>query len=330
MSKNELTGKPALMKELNIGLIKDALAKYQKATRVELAAITGISQPTVNMLMKQLVKEHIVVSEGMAQSTGGRKAEVFSLNRKRSSIVSIIVQKNEFEYVITDMELNEEHHECIARNDSITYLDQLVGIISHILSCSKYVRAITVGVPGAVSASGEVFAIPQIPEWEHLKLRMILEREFTFPVTVMNDINAVAVGYSSSFRHGTHDMVYLYLGSDGTGAGIIIDGKLYNGSKSFAGEVGFMQADVNDPEVRLQALEKIVTGIICILNPEKIVIGGDNNIPSFYERIITGAVNALPGEIVPQFERIESGIDFYFKGLGKMGQEILDEDVRLA
>lgn len=195
--KGDLTGKPALMKELNIGLIKDALSKYQQATRVELSAITQISQPTVNVLISQLLKEKVVVSLGMAKSTGGRKAEVFALNNKRFCIASFIVTETYFEYIVTDLELNEETSGKEKRDVQISYLEQLCRLIKGILFANKYVKAITVGVPGAVSAAGEVFAIPKIPEWERFNLQIFLEREFSLATAIINDINAVAVDRKS-------------------------------------------------------------------------------------------------------------------------------------
>lgn len=338
--KSDLTGKPALMKELNIGLIKDALTKYQQATRVELASVTQISQPTVNMLISQLMKEKVVVSLGMAKSTGGRKAEVFALNNKRFCIASFIVRETYFEYIVTDLELNEETSGKEKRDAQVSYLEQLCRIIRRILAGNKYIKAITVGVPGAVSASGEVFAIPKIPEWENFNLQIFLAREFSLAAAVMNDINAVAVGYSGSYQEGTQNMVYLHAGNNGIGAGLIIDGRLYTGVKSFAGEVGFMQPgeginrkrieDSDNNPYRIALLEKIVTNIICILNPEKIVIGGDDIPADLLESLYDACIKHLPKEVMPGLVIIESGTEYYFKGLGEAGKKLLDENIRLA
>ena len=54
----------------------------------------------------------------------------------------------------------------ITREDKISYTDQLVSLLREIIRKTPDVRAVCVGVPGAVSDYGEVFAIPQIPEWE--------------------------------------------------------------------------------------------------------------------------------------------------------------------
>lgn len=326
--KGDLTGKPALMKELNIGLIKDALSKYQQATRVELSAITQISQPTVNVLISQLLKEKVVVSLGMAKSTGGRKAEVFALNNKQFCIASFVARKTDFQYIVTDFELHKEAEGREIRNREESSLEQLCRMIRQVLSANKHIRAITVGVPGAVSAQGEVFAVPQIPEWENLNLKAFLEQEFSLAVAVMNDINAVAVGYAYSYKDGTQNMVYLHAGSNGTGAGIIIDGKLYPGFKSFAGEVGCMQ--LGEEKNGMDLLKRIIINIICILNPEKIVIDSDNISADEFERIFKECLQYLPKEIMPRFMLIESGSEYYFKGLGKAGKELLDENIRLA
>lgn len=338
--KNDLTGKPSLMKELNIGLIKDALTKYESATRVELSSITGISQPTVNLLIKQLLKERIVINVGTIQAARGRKAEVFALNNKRFLMASLIVQKEEFHYAISDMNFNIEATSVIPRDSSVTFSTQLCSIIRIILEQNKYVRAISVGVPGAISEAGQVFAIPHIPEWEKINLKKLLEREFTLPVLIMNDINAIAVGYASSALTGVQDMVYLHAENNSIGAGIIINGSLYSGFTSFAGEIGYMQVEpgINaenmlagtDPAQRADLLGAIAKNIICVLNPEKIVIGGKDVPDNLYTRVQEKSFMQLPEEIMPQIVIIRPSLDYYFRGLGEMGKKLLDRDIRLA
>ena len=63
--KKELTGKPAVMKEINISLIVDALQALGSASRVELCNYTKISQPTVNQLIRELMTDNTVLSLGI-------------------------------------------------------------------------------------------------------------------------------------------------------------------------------------------------------------------------------------------------------------------------
>lgn len=338
--RNDLTGKPSLMKELNISLIKEALTKHESATRVELSSITGISQPTVNLLIRQLLKDRTVVSVGTIQAARGRKAEVFSLNIKRYRIASVIVTKNAFQYAISDMNLNIEDSCMIPRDTCSTFSQQLCSIIKQILEKNQYVQAVSVGIPGAVSESGQVFAIPHIPEWEKTNLKKLLESKFKLPILIMNDINAIAVGYACSFRTDVKNMVYLHVENNSIGAGIIINGCLYPGFSSFAGEIGYMQVGIGTSAEdllptsasaqRTALLSAIATNIICVLNPEKIVIGGKDIPDSLYEHVQRGSFMQLPEEIMPQIIVIDSYPDYYLRGLGEMGKRHLDKGVHLA
>ncbi|MDO5346440.1 MAG: ROK family protein [Lachnospiraceae bacterium] len=340
--KKEWTGKPTLMKELNMGLIRDALAKHPNATRVELSALTKISQPTVNELIRQMRKENVVISLGMAKSTGGRKAEVFALNQKRVLIAAFLVKEACLDYRVMDLELKQEASGRVGYVPERAWSVQLVQAVRTVLEEYPYVGVIMVGVPGAVSAEGEIFAIPQIPEWENYNLKVCLEEAFSLPVIVMNDINAIAVGHSRSYHGGTSNMVYVHIGSRGIGAGIVVEGKLYQGFKSFAGEVGYMQLGntcgneeyrKGDLDVRgkhVELIPKIVTNVICVLNPEKIVIGGETMDDGLLEQIRQGCLQYLPQEIMPEFLMMQSGTEYYFKGLGEMGKELLNRHIRLV
>lgn len=348
-STREMTGKPTLIKEVNIGLIKDALSRMGQATRVELSKKTGISQPTVNVLMKELTEKGEVLCLGNANSTGGRRAEVYTLNGKRYHIVSVIVRKDALEYCIFDLQLQKEVQRQIPREEKVTYTEQLVSLLREIIRKTPDVRAVSVGVPGAVSAKGEVFAIPQIPEWEQFALQSHLEEECATQVKVINDINAIAIGYlasemlSVSFRqedgsrHPVRNLIYLHIEGTGLGAGIIIDGKLYPGCSSFAGEVGFMQigeASMEqllmgaDEAQRAGALSKVLINMICVLNPEKVVLGG-NVTASLVSTIQKQCSVCLPDGVAPEFAMISDSGEQYFMGLGQTGLGLLDHQVRL-
>lgn len=348
-STREMTGKPTLIKEVNIGLIKDALSRMGQATRVELSKKTGISQPTVNVLMKELTEKGEVLSLGNANSTGGRRAEVYTLNGKRYHIVSVIVRKDALEYCIFDLQLQKEVQRQITREDKISYTDQLVSLLREIIRKTPDVRAVCVGVPGAVSDYGEVFAIPQIPEWEQFALQSYLEEECALQVKVINDINAIAMGYLTSemltisfrqedgSRHPVRNLIYLHIEGTGLGAGIIIDGKLYSGCRSFAGEVGFMQIGEESMEQLLMGaddvqragvLSKVLINMICVLNPEKVVLGGNVD-TSLVSAIQKQCSACLPDGVAPDFAMLPDSGEQYFMGLGQTGLGLLDHQVRL-
>ncbi len=342
--KKNLTGKPGLLKEINIGLIKDALLKHGRATRVELASLTNISQPTVNLLIKELLEEGTIISLGVMASTGGRPAESYALNQKKTAMALVVANGDSFKTVITDMNITTEAEAHVLRNKQLCYTEQLAQSLENMIVQYPNIGAISVGVPGAVTKTGEIFAIPQIPEWEHFPLKEILEERLKLPVVVSNDINSITVGYLSS-QEQVQNLVYIHLEGCGIGAGIIIDGKLYPGCNSFAGELGYMKSGNHNAEEILTAasqkspeeeksetatlLANILVNMICILNPEKILLGG-NDVGECLSQIQELLKNSLPAHVIPPIGILEQEQHHYIKGLGKLGLQLLNQGIQIV
>lgn len=341
MARKEMTGKPAVLKEVNIGLIMDTLRRMGNATRVELSRETGISQPTINVLIKELTEKEIVCSLGAGDSIGGRRAEIYTLNWKRNHYIAIAADRNGFQYCVFDLALNKETEGACARKDEMTSTEQLTELLGTLLAQTDDVTAIAIGVPGAVSSPGQIFAIPQIPEWEQFKLQSYLEEQFDLDIVVENDINAVAIGYLKAEQkagNSVKDLIYFYVGEKGLGAGIMIGGKLHCGCNSFAGKVGYMQVAQDSIESQLsqmcdeergELLSKVITNMICVLDPQQIVLGGRVT-KAMAEQIDKACQESLPLKRMPVFTVISDSRDYYFGGLGTLGQELSDHRIRLT
>lgn len=337
--RNEITGKPTVLKELNMGLLKDALRKSGQATRVELSRQTKISQPTVNLLINELLADKTVISLGAAKSTGGRKAELYALNMKKAKAALVIVREDCFEASTVDMGLAEERREQIKRDKRLSFLQQLVSILQKMLQASPNIGAISVGVPGAVSEEGEVFAIPPIPEFERFALRADLQSRFGMPVRVTNDINATTFGYRL-LHEEAKNLVYLYTEGKKLGAGLILNGMLYPGVGSFAGEVGYMQLggrsveEIMDGEENtwslLELLAQVVVNLVCMFNPEKIVLAGREDMGRLLPKLAQECRRMLPAVVLPDMDIAEPQKEYYLKGLGGLGVALLNQDIHIT
>jgi len=103
----------------------------------------------------------------------------------------------------------------------------------------KQILGIGVGCPGAVNAQkGILPRSPNLPGWTGLPLKRILKKATGLSVYLANDANAAALG-ESFFGAGQNSKNFIYITvSTGIGGGIVIDGRLYEGSGFVAGEVG--------------------------------------------------------------------------------------------
>jgi len=171
------------------------------------------------------------------------------------------------------------------------------------------IAGIGIGVPGLVDLQNNtVIDVMNIPSWDVVPLKELLEDHFQKPVFVNNDANCFAVG-EKYFGKGQafKDFVGMTLGT-GLGAGIIINNHLYSGRFCGAGEFGTIvyrdktveayasgqffkdqnlsgkdlskQALLGDPNALRQFNElgehigRVIATVLFALAPEAVILGG--------------------------------------------------------
>lgn len=118
-------------------------------------------------------------------------------------------------------------------------LSQLIDLIRPL---TQYpVSSIGIGVPSVVDIErGIVYNVTNIPSWEKVELKDILEEEFNLPVSVNNDVNCFTLGeHLFGMAKDYNSVVGMTIGT-GLGSGIIIDNQLYAGNNCGAGEIGLL------------------------------------------------------------------------------------------
>lgn len=100
---------------------------------------------------------------------------------------------------------------------------------------------IGIGVPSVVdSEEGIVYDVQNIPGWEKVHLKDLLEEKTGKTVSLNNDANCFALGeYMFGDGQGKQNMIGIIIGT-GFAGGIILDGKIYEGRNCGAGEFGMI------------------------------------------------------------------------------------------
>jgi glucokinase len=101
------------------------------------------------------------------------------------------------------------------------------------------VAAVGIGAPGPLDIeTGIVMTPPNLPHWDRVPLKQLIEDGLGITAFVENDANAAALGeHRFGAGRGTEHMLYVTV-STGIGGGLILDGKLYHGASGMAGEIG--------------------------------------------------------------------------------------------
>ena len=95
--------------------------------------------------------------------------------------------------------------------------------------------------------TGVMYAPPNLPGWDGFSPKEVLEETFSLPVAAANDATLAALAEQRyGAAKGYRNVIYITI-STGVGGGIVIDGKLYAGSRGFAGEIGHVTIDQSGP-----------------------------------------------------------------------------------
>ena len=117
--------------------------------------------------------------------------------------------------------------------------DMVREVVNQVSLEQTSISAIGVSCGGPLDTkTGIVYSPPNLPGWDALPLKALLESEFQVPVIIENDANASAL---AEFRFGGgrgYSAVLYMTMSTGIGGGIVIDGQVYHGANDSAGEVG--------------------------------------------------------------------------------------------
>lgn len=127
------------------------------------------------------------------------------------------------------------HKEINNRESEEAILNEIILTIKTVYNDTVF--GIGVGMPSLVDVKeGIVYKPTNIPSWNKVHLKDILEENFKIPTFVNNDANCFALGEKYFGVAKDYDNIAGLTIGTGMGVGIIIDGKLYSGRNAGAGE----------------------------------------------------------------------------------------------
>ena len=153
----------------------------------------------------------------------------------------------------------------------------LDDLISTVISAIPDLDAINIAIPGV--AFNELISNDSQPDTFELARKY--REKFNKPVFLCNLANGMALGYRA-LHDNCDNMVFLYQGEspDITNGGLIVNGKLITGHKSYAGEIATLVRKLipNHDEMRktLEGSAELIAAeiftYICTVAPEKVVV----------------------------------------------------------
>lgn len=118
-------------------------------------------------------------------------------------------------------------------------LERLKKLVRDAGASWEQIGALGAACPGPFSYEhGQFLDPPNMPTWHGFKLREWLGNNVPCPSAMMNDANATVLAeWMWGAARGANTAVYLTM-STGMGAGLIVNGQLFEGPQGLAGEIG--------------------------------------------------------------------------------------------
>lgn len=214
-------------------------------TNTEICDFFGMSSPTSIGLLNQLIDEGWIKKDGRGKSAGGRKPDLYKLQKDCFYILGIQLERFKIKIALFD-NLNNK----ISEFEDIRFeIDRESGIVDHLYDKTsellkesgielEKLLGIGISMPGLVSSQEGMNFTYFLNEEESESLEDMFKKKFSKPVFILNDAKSACLA-ESSFGLAKDRKNVLVISMDwGIGLGIIVDGKVYQGSSGFAGEFG--------------------------------------------------------------------------------------------
>ena len=242
--------RPAARTDVNRSATLAHLGANGPASRADLARALNVSPALMTSLTKDLISDGLLVELEHSPSQGGRPARMLGLvsSGGRAIGVKVVADHVAFVEVGIDGAVRRSASEPFLASAN-TMLADLTALLRRFIlgGSNEPLLGIGVGVPGTVDRQGNGLVDSAQLGWQQVPIGATLRREFSLPVLVENNVNALAVAERLYGIGRQHDNFLVVTIGTGVGAGIVVDGVVLRGNAGGAGEIGHVPVADDGP-----------------------------------------------------------------------------------
>ncbi|MBE6573782.1 MAG: ROK family protein [Ruminococcaceae bacterium] len=234
------------VKDLNISSVLQCINKRGSISKGMIAKELGITSVTSHKLVSELCMSGYACESGEYVSYGGKRAALYRVNRNLGLMIGISLMRNRVCICVTDFCFNKKEyyeHSTELKNAEQT-VESIIGELRRITQKYKNEKILGIGIsiPGRACEAANRIYMPGYHEWDSVKLSDILKNEFSIPVFIDNDANALSL-YIKWRRMTECNNFVCAQAINGIGIGIITNGELFKGSDFRGSEIGHIILD---------------------------------------------------------------------------------------
>jgi predicted NBD/HSP70 family sugar kinase len=233
---------PALLRALNERTVLDAVRASGPLSRADLARSTGISRPTVSLVLRALLEDGLVRETPLEPGRPHYGAVYYEADPEAALVLGVDFGSRAVRAALCDLAGEVRAREEIRSRGSVEErIETLAATCNSLLRRSglpgDLVDTAVVALPAVVSPADGSVSSPDLPGLQAADFHAQLEQALHVEVTLENDVNLAALGEQRhGVAEGVDDFAFLLVGA-GLGAAAVLGGKLHRGHNGAAGEL---------------------------------------------------------------------------------------------
>jgi predicted NBD/HSP70 family sugar kinase len=232
----------AQTRQHNHRLVLRTLYDFGPISRAEVARSTGLTRTTVSDLVGDLLDDGIVEEVGRGPSSGGKAPILLSIIDDARQVIGLDLGEHTFTGALVNLrgDVRRVVELPVAGRNADDALATVFRLVDELLANAPATPlGIGVGTPGLIDTRTGTIRWAVNLDWQNLPLGGLLTERYGLPVNVANDSQAAALAeytFGADARQRTN-LVTIKVGR-GIGAGLVLNGSLFQGDGFGAGEIG--------------------------------------------------------------------------------------------
>ncbi len=224
----------------NEGLVLGTIYDRGPISRAAVARSTGLTRTTVSDVVSELLRDGFAQEVGRGPSTGGKAPILLNVPDAARHLIGLDLSEKVFRGAIVDLrgKIVSAIEVAVDNRDDDWALTHVIGLVDRLLALTdRPILGIGIGTAGLIDTTvGTVLEAVNL-DWHDVPLGSLLAARTGLPVYVANDSQATALAEHVFGWPRTSNLIVVKVG-DGIGAGLVLDGRLYQGDGFGAGEIG--------------------------------------------------------------------------------------------
>lgn len=283
-----LRGTFEFMKSVNKTTILNKIRLTGSISRADISRETGITPPTVSSIVRELIRDNLVIESHLGQSIGGRKPTLLQLKEDGYYVIGMDAGSKTIKGIVSDLVGNIYSREEVEIHPNITkeeFLTSLSALVEQLLKGYKQHLGKFLGIGVAMHGIIDIKSGTSLTSVNSglisVPIKETLEERFDLPVFVENNSRAMTIGEYWFGNGGTTKRFAVINIGRGVGAGLIVDNKLIHGAQGVNGEIGHASISLDGERCscgNIGCFETFVTGDAIVRRAKRSIANAPENL----------------------------------------------------